>query len=128
MFHSRHIPVGFVVDIEASFSQSTKILPLCTIILMFHNHIHSSQTLHNLRNFKASLNKTKMLVSVFQHLINYYKLNGETIQQIRNNNNGTAVNMNYFKDSRRQNIRKTVFAAVAGSGYSTMFFRLDISK
>ena len=62
-------------------------------------------------------------MSVFQHLII-----GETIQQIRNNNNGNAVNMNYFKEPHRQNIRKTVFAAVAGCGYLAMLFQLDMSK
>jgi hypothetical protein len=36
--------------------------------------------------------------------------------------------MNYFKEARRQNIRKTVFAAVTDCGYPAMLFQLDMSK
>jgi hypothetical protein len=45
-----------------------------------------------------------------------------------NNSNGTAVNMNYFKEARRQNIRKTAFAAVADCGCLAMLFQLNMSK
>jgi hypothetical protein len=35
-----------------------------------------------------------------------------------NNSNGTAVNLNYFKEARRQSIGKTVLAEVADCGCS----------
>jgi hypothetical protein len=36
--------------------------------------------------------------------------------------------MNYLKETRRQNIRKAMFTAVADYGYSAMLFLQDMSE